>query len=179
MPEYEVEQLGRDHQELLTSSLGASLVARCREGSGPPWLLNLSLQRLPRAGTGGARVSLRWGTELDDAARKVERTHPDTVITELGAIGACAACFAALDEGEVTEVTQFGTRVDYWVDDRRALLEVSGIRRGEPSDLANRHREKADQLQSSDLFKKGKPGYVFVILFSGKSALFTYWRPAL
>jgi len=177
MPDYEVEQLGHDHQELLTGSLEASLVARCRESGGPPWPLDLSLQRLPRAGTGVIRVSLRWGTELDDAARKAERTHPDTVITEWGAVGASAASFAALNEGEITEVTQFGTRVDYWVDDRRALLELSGIRRGEPSDLANRHRQKADQLQSSVLFKRGKPGYVFVILFSGKSALFTYWRP--
>jgi len=95
----------------------------------------------------------------------------------MAAIGVCAASLAVLREGSITEVTQRGSRIDYWLDDQRAILEVSGMWKGEASDIEARHREKARQLRASGLFRQGKPGYVFVVLFEGRVAHISHLRP--
>ncbi len=110
----------------------------------------------------------------NQAADKVERTYQANRVTEDAAVGLCAAAFAALNEGRITEVTLHGTGVDYWVDNRRAVLEISGIEKGNQRDLANRHRVKTNQLEQGSLFKAGYPGYVFVTHFGHKQAIFSY-----
>jgi hypothetical protein len=68
-----------------------------------------------------------------------------------------------------------GSGVDYWVDDLRAILEVSGIETGNQAGLKKRHKEKTDQLKKSSLFP-GTPGYVFVVAFGHKGAIFSYYK---
>lgn len=87
----------------------------------------------------------------------------------------CAAVFAALDEGCITETTRHGTGVDYWVDWRRALLEVSGIGPDAAGGLAARHRHKVQQLRAARPHREeGFPGYVFVVHFREREATLSY-----
>ena len=152
-------------------------MARCRETGGKPWPCDVGCEALPASGSGNERVVLTWADRTELKAQKAENTYDENPLTEHGAIGVCAACFAVLDEGEITEVTMRGSGVDYWVGRRRAVLEVSGIRRGTDADLARRHGEKLEQLSQSPLHrKKGHPGYVFVILFERRRARFSYHR---
>jgi hypothetical protein len=117
---------------------------------------------------------LAWQSASGLDADKALSTYQGRRLTEDAAIGVCAAAFAALNEGEITEVTQHGTGVDYWVDNRRAVLEVSGIENGSPSALAKRHKNKVGQLQKGSLFKQGTPGYVFVVDFGQKKAILSH-----
>lgn len=177
MEHYEIERIRVDHSGLFTDLFEVCATARCRESGSQPWRLALRCEDLPKAGPGDRAFSLTWTTATEEAAGKAEGTYQERRMTEDAAIGVCAASFAVLDEGEITEVTQHGTGVDYWVDDRRAVLEVSGIRTGASADLNARHREKVQQLQSGSLFRSGKPGYVFVVQFGSKSARLDFHRP--
>ena len=180
MVAYAIEDIRKDHPGLLAAPLEASAVARCLESGGRPWRLSNRCERLPRNGTGPRFVDLTWLPTTQQAAAKAERTHQARRVTEDAAIGVCAASFAALREGQIAEVTQEGTAVDYWVDvhvDERAVLEVSGIRAGGAADLVRRHLEKVQQLKGSRLYELGYAGYVFVILFSRREAAFTYHAP--
>jgi hypothetical protein len=172
--DYEIEQVRSDHPGLWTDSFEACAVARCQESGGEPWPLDVHCHALPTAGSGSKAVSLRWSSATAQKAGYVVATYQDERVTEDAAIGLCAASFALLSEGRITEVTQRGQGVDYWVDDRRAVLEVSGLREGSSSDLQRRHHQKKGQLASSSLCRNGKGGYVFVVLFSGREAQFSY-----
>ena len=174
MATYDIEDIGIDHPSLLTAHLEASVVARCRESGGTPWLLRDHCDQLPTAGTATRDVYLAWQAATESKASQVARTHQANRLTEDAAIGACAAVFAALAEGEITEVTQHGTGVDYWVDQRRAVVEISGLRTGDHTALQQRHSEKQSQLLGSSLRRLGYPGYVFVVAFGGHEAVISY-----
>ncbi len=106
----------------------------------------------------------------------MERTYDDLRLTEEAAVGACAATLAALSEGEITEVTQRGSGVDYWVDNKRAILEVSGIENGTRAESTGRHTAKTNQLKQGTLFNLGFPGYVFIMNFGLREAILSYSR---
>ena len=174
MANYDIEDIGIDHPSLLTAHLEASVVARCRESGGTPWRLRNHCNQLPVAGSADRDVDLVWQAATEGKADQVARTYQANRVTEDAAIGACAAAFAALAEGEITEVTQHGTRVDYWVDQRRAVLEISGLRTGDRIALHQRQAEKQRQLLSSGLRRLGYPGYVFVVAFGCHEAVISY-----
>jgi hypothetical protein len=129
---------------------------------------------LLKRGTMLESCDVAWQNASEDRADKAEKTYQANRVTEDAAIGVCAAALAALGEGRLTEVTLHGTGVDYWVDDRRAVLEVSGIEKGSPLDLTTRHRVKTNQLKQGWLFNAGYPGYVFVTVFSQRQAIFSF-----
>ena len=172
--EYEIEALSVDHPALLTIHLEASTVARCRESSGSPWILRTRCERLPRTGNDTKHLRMTWQPSTESRAIRAERTHQANRLTEDAAIGVCAATFAALAEGEITEVTMHGTGVDYWVDKRRGVVEISGLRKGDVVDLQQRHAEKRNQLLQSSLRKLGYAGYIFAVSFQAREALLTY-----
>lgn len=174
MATYDLEDIGLDHPSLLTAHLEASVVARCRESGGRPWTVRNHCSDLPAAGTAIRDVDLEWRAATEGKANQVLRTHQANRVTEDAAIGACAAVFAALAEGEITEVTQHGTGVDYWLDQRRAVLEISGLRTGDDTALQQRHAAKRQQLLGGSLRRLGYPGYVFVVTFGGHQALISY-----
>jgi hypothetical protein len=175
--DYTIEQILLDHPGLFVGSFVVCAIVRCRENGTGPCAFGVRCEGLLRTGDGLHPLRLRWGKEAEKAADKAERTFQENRVTEDAAIGVCAAGFAVFKEGEITEVTLRGQGVDYWIDDRRAVLEVSGIRRGTADDLAKRHREKVQQLGNSSLFKMGKAGYVFVPCFSARLAVFSYHTP--
>jgi hypothetical protein len=169
---YPIEQLLTDHPGLWSDGFRVCAVARCREFGKPPWPLNITCEELPNAPAGDVRVEILWTEDTERDSRKAMATFQPNRLTEDAAIGLGGAAFAALGEGHITEVTQHGDGVDYWIDDRRAALEVSGLRSGGEAELTQRRREKLKQLVSSTLADIGVPGYVFVVLFSqGKATL--------
>ena len=174
MTEYEIEAIGVDHAALLAGNLEACAVARCRESGTSPWPLKNDCRDLLRRPSPAGGFDLTWQPSTDRRADKAERMYQPNRLTEDAAIGVAAAALAALMEGEITEVTQHGTGVDYWVDQRRAILEISGIRKGSSDTLEVRHTEKRKQLQRSSLYALGYPGYVFVVAFGGHEAILSF-----
>jgi hypothetical protein len=171
---YDIEQIGIDHPALLTGNLEACAVARCRRSGPFPWHFTIDCRSLPRNGTKAETCDLAWGSALEGQADKAEKTYQANRLTEDAAIGVCAATFASLAEGEITEVTLHGTGVDYWVDRRRAVLEVSGIASGDAARLAARHRLKVQQAERGSLFQGGYDAYVFVIHFGGRESILSH-----
>jgi hypothetical protein len=170
---YPIEQLGADHPSLLTGNFEACSVARCRETASTPWTLETNCQGLFQQADGVHPVDLTWKSATASSADSAEKTYQPRRVTEDAAVGVCAAALAALNEGRITEVTQHGTGVDYWVDHRRAVLEISGLRKGSSSTLAARHGEKKKQLLGGSLHTLGFPGYVFVVSFGDQEAMLT------
>ena len=175
---YPIELIRDHHAQLWAECFVVCAVARCRESGQKPWPLSVVCRDLLQAGTDERLVGIVWTDETEAQARKAERSYGQREVTENGAIGICGVAFSALSEGLITEVTLHGDGVDYWVDDRRAVLEVSGIHSGRPADLARRVRVKTGQLMNSHLFQqRRKPGYVFVVLFEHSIAAFRYYHP--
>jgi hypothetical protein len=178
---YQIEQIKRDHPAIWTALLETAAVCRCRTApGGRPRSVTLAnhCQNLPRSGTGDEDVRLSWQRDTSTQADKAENTYQERVITENAAIGVCAAVFAALQEGEITEVTQHGSGVDYWVgrSPHRAILEASGTNAGNPRGLTQLHQTKVTQLTSSRLSSglPHFPGYVYVLDFGLGEANFSY-----
>ena len=170
-----IEDIGAYHSKLFTENFEACAVACCRRSGASPWPLAADCTRLPRNGTGTHDLLLEWHLATERRAAQAEQTYQPNRITEDGAIGLCATVFAALDEGEITEVAQVGSGVDCWVDDRRAVLEVSGIGPGSATSLAHRHSSKIRQLRRSTVHeRREKPGYVFVMHFGQRQARLSY-----
>jgi hypothetical protein len=169
---YEIEDIGTAHPLLLTGNFEACAVARCSNGASP-WSMTIDCQRLPTGGTKSETCALAWQAATKTRADQAKITYQAKRLTEDAAIGVCAAAFATLSEGEIDEVTAHGAGVDYWVDNRRAVLEISGIEAGDSQELSKRHGEKTTQLKKSALFP-GTPGYVFVVAFGYKNAIFSY-----
>lgn len=174
MPIYPIERIRADHPGISTSAFEACAVARCRANGPPPWRLEVRCEGLPGAGSGPRPIALTWQPSTEHEARKAEKAYQARRVTEDGAIGVCAAGFAALQEGRITEVCDHGSSVDFWVDGTRAVLEVSGLDVGGAPGLAARHRQKVRQAGRSSLGKLGFPGYVFVVAFQVRQALLTY-----
>ena len=92
--------------------------------------------------------------------------------TEDGAI--CIAAMLAKSETgySVIKSSRKGTGFDYWLGEksdatmqRKARLEVSGMRRGTESEVRARVRLKIDQIGPSASMFPGMPGYVVVVEF--------------
>ncbi len=174
MASYRIEAIRTDHPSLFTSNFEACAVARCRESGSSPWRLSNDCGGLPTNEDGVHLLALTWRSTTTQNAARAEKSYQDERVTEDGAVGVCAAAFAALAEGEITEVTHHGTGVDYWVGQRRAVLEVSGIRARSSDTLNSRHAEKKRQLLQGSLHQMGFPGYVFVVSFGDKKAKTSY-----
>ncbi len=147
MATYPIEEIELDHPVLLAGGFQACAVARCREFGSTPWQFQIDCHCLPRRGTCTETGELEWTTHTASDADKAERTFGDARLTEDAAIGACAAVLAMLTEGTMTEVTQRGSGVDYWIDKKRASLEISGIKNGSKVQSNSRHQSKIDQLK--------------------------------
>jgi hypothetical protein len=175
---YDIENIGKDHPALLTGNFEACAVALC-SGGASPWPLEIEwhdLTKRPAGTVGPETCELTWQASSKTCADKARKTYQPKRLTEDAAIGVCAVAFTALKEGTIDEVTAHGTGVDYWVDDQRAVLEISGIEKGDDAELKKRHKDRTSQLKGGSLFKKIKSGYVFVVAFGRKKAIFSYYN---
>jgi hypothetical protein len=69
------------------------------------------------------------------------------------------------------EVSEMGTRADYWINNKQYLIEISGTET--EGELFRRHRDKVKQLLDNP---DGKDGYVVVVCFSSEHILFSFHR---
>ncbi len=174
MPQYRIEDITWDHPRILADLFVSPAISLCRKWSQRPFSLTIERRSLPIAGNGRSVVDFNWSLANEADADRVENTLQAQPLTEFASIGLCCAAFSCLNEGEITEVTKRGDGVDYWIDDRRAVLEVSGLDAGSSGDLSRLHHRKENQLKGSGLFKLGYPGYVYVIVFQVRSSIFSY-----
>ena len=99
--------------------------------------------------------------------------NDDEVATEYGACGVAILVVREINHLDVVERSKKGTGFDYWlgssnnVDDlfqRKARLEVSGIRTGSLAHIKGRLKQKIEQTKKSD----GKLPAVIVVVEFGK-----------
>lgn len=121
-------------------------------------------------GMQACEIELGWGA-IDDTARRFNADQE--VATEYGAYGIAALVMPHLTGLTVIErsVKGKGFGFDFWLGaiegsqplfQRKARLEVSGIRRGSESTLQSRVNIKLKQITPSDSVA---PGYVSVVEF--------------
>jgi hypothetical protein len=123
-----------------------------------------------------AGFCLKYALQWPDVTVRMRLCHNDhEVATEWGAMG-----IAILLVGKLTGYTSFersrkGTGFDYWVGEgsdhlfqKKARLEISGIRSGNSSTVKSRVSQKVQQTKQSD--KVGKPAYIVVVEFSNPLA---------
>jgi hypothetical protein len=121
-----------------------------------------------------------YSVAFDAVGAEAERAWADEpYATEQGAYGVACLLACDLTPHTVIERSRKGTGFDYWLgarsaDDgifqRKARLEVSGMRRGSVGGLASRVRAKADQTMRSD---GPIPAYVIVVEFGTPRARVT------
>ncbi|MFB0536828.1 MAG: hypothetical protein ACETWR_17820 [Anaerolineae bacterium] len=174
MLQYSIEDIIWNHPRILADLFVSPAISLCRKWSQQPFSLAIERRSLPIAGSGQSTVDFRWSLANEADADRIENTLQAQPLTEFASIGLCCATFNCLNEGEITEVTKRGDGIDYWIDDRRAVLEVSGLGPGSSGDLSRLHHRKESQLKDSGLFKLGYPGYVYVIVFQIRSSIFSY-----
>lgn len=138
--------------------------------SGHPQLVDLNI-----VGITNESIGLSWSDGYDE---QKARTYADIqYATEHGAVCLSVMLTKALTPYTVIERSRRGTGIDYWLGDaesllfqRKARLEVSGIFKGDETELSRRYAQKALQTSLSD--SAGIPAYISVVEFSTPKAQF-------
>ena len=144
----------------------AEAAAVCFDEQGHPQRVTLQID-----GIQTCTVELRW-TAIDETIRRFNADRE--VATEYGAYGVAALLMPYLTNLTVIErsIKGKGFGFDFWLGDtdavegifqRKARLEVSGIRRGTEATIRSRVKMKLEQIEPSDAVA---PGYVSVVEFS-------------
>ena len=134
---------------------------------------NVSLQM---SGLSHDSILLHW---IDDYDEKKARTYADMQYTvEHGAVCLSVMLTTTITPYTVIERSRKGTGIDYWLGEKdsymfqkKARLEISGLLKGDDTDLKRRHAAKVKQTHQSD--STLTPVYVSVIEFGTPKALFT------
>ena len=116
-------------------------------------------------------LQVQWQDKTAEAIPKMIRTHHERHLTEFAAIGITCLLFPMVVNLSGMEVSEIGTRADYWIGNKQYLIEISGTET--EGELFRRHREKVEQLLDNP---DGKDGYVVVVCFSSKHILFSFHR---
>lgn len=114
-------------------------------------------------------VEFDWLAETFPDCQRIFQTLQREAIVEYAAVATAFLVVTNLAKRSITEVTLRGDKADYFFDERKCLLEISGTENAEH--LASRHSEKVRQLQANPF---GKDGYVFVCCFSNQKAKFSF-----
>ena len=160
-----LDELGEGRIPAITRRFGnalAELAGVCLESQGHARGVNLLVQ-----GISDNSHPLTWPLVTEQAFRAYD---PEEA-TEYGATG-IAVLLAKHEIGFVViERSRKGSGIDYWMGDetdtlpfqRRARLEVSGIRQGDESAVRTRVQQKLKQAKRSDETKL--PAFVIVVEF--------------
>ncbi len=140
-------------------------VAVCLDDQNHPYRVTLQID-----GIQDTEVELQWNA-IDDTIRRFNAD--EEVATEYGAYGIAALLMPYLTGLTVIErsIKGKGFGFDFWLGSidnpdtlfqRKARLEVSGIRKGSESIIQSRVKIKLEQISPSDTLS---PGYVCVVEF--------------
>lgn len=114
-------------------------------------------------------IEFDWLVETFPECQRIFQTLQREAIVEYAAVAAAFLIVTNLAQRNITEVAMRGSKADYFLDERKNLLEISGTENAEH--LTSRHNEKVRQLQANPF---GKNGYVFVCCFSNQRAKFSF-----
>lgn len=113
--------------------------------------------------------SVEWPT-ITEEHRRFRNDEPKA--TEEGALGVAILLVELKTQYSVIEISRKGTGFDYWLGEtadvtvqRKARMEVSGIRNGTSREVNARVRQKLDQTKASDSIYGDLPAYVIVVEF--------------
>ena len=164
------ERLERPGWSLTFGATCAEAAAGCLDDQGHPHSIVLQIDCQQTC-----EMELHWNA-VDDTIRRFNADQE--VATEYGAYGIAALVMPALTNLTVIErsVKGKGLGFDFWLGSadnvdtlfqRKARLEVSGIRKGSESIIQSRVKIKLKQINPSDTVA---PGYVSVIEFGTPKA---------
>ena len=161
-----IEVLHEAHPQIRAEDWRSPLVARILDNAkyvDGSAVLNVSF-RGDEGKPAEGDLEITWAGLAEDYQRCL-RTYQEPVLTEFAALAvACILCANRADM-QITEVTRRGEKVDYWLGNRKLLLEVSGTKAGNLEALCT---EKArTQLQANPF---GRDGFVCVTAFDGRQA---------
>ena len=113
--------------------------------------------------------SAKWPLITDQTRRS---WNDEQEATEDGASGVAILLVELETPYSVIRRSRKGTGIDYWLGyasdstfQRKARMEVSGIRKGNPREVMARVRQKLNQTRASDPIYRDLPAYVIVVEF--------------
>ena len=113
--------------------------------------------------------SVDWPPITDDSRSS---WNDDQEATEDGAMGVAILLMKRESKYSAIKRSRKGTGIDYWLGDdsdvpfqRKARMEVSGIRRGNSREISARVKQKLNQTKASDSDYGNLPAYVIVVEF--------------
>jgi hypothetical protein len=112
------------------------------------------------AAGGEVTMEVDWLADTFPESRRLFQTLQRESIVEYAAVATAFLAMTKLVRKNIVEVTMRGGKADYFLDERKTLLEISGTESAEL--FASRHSEKVRQLRANPF---GKDGYVFVCCF--------------
>lgn len=131
---------------------------------------HLSPKTMKISGEAEGEAQLKWENTTDQMRRC---WNDDEVATEHGAYGIATLLVPQISKLEVVERSKKGTGFDYWLGSgtedeplfqKKARLEVSGIRSGDEATIARRIRQKLEQSRKSE----GRLSAVVIVVEFGK-----------
>lgn len=171
-----IEQIIEQHPALEPRLFVCSTVsALLRHGSLPRKDYKVRLKNCPK---GECEQLMELDCKEEDVLREIEafvRTLQAEDVTEYAAIGLALLYVAEYTELRVVEATQRGDRADYWMGiapgDKQKLLEVSGLDRGNETQILKRENEKIEQVRKNKFYKKDF--YVAIAEFANGISIFS------
>jgi hypothetical protein len=132
-------------------------------------VLTVELRGIPNQATEERLLRLAWDAASVSILPLAVQENP---LTEWAALGVACAVIWHFGGLRLHAVAALGDGFDYWVrqETREFGLEVSGTLAG---DLEARHRDKRRQLLANPY---GADGYVVVVDFSTRRAIFSFHR---
>ena len=165
--QFDLNYLGSPAVPYVPSSYGANLAEAagvCLESQGHAHGVEIQVR-----GYIVGDYSVEWPT-ITEEHRRFRNDEPKA--TEEGALGVAILMVELKTQYSVIEISRKGTGFDYWLGEtadvtvqRKARMEVSGIRRGNPSEINARVRQKLNQTKASDADYGNLPAYVIVVEF--------------
>ena len=165
--EFDLNYLGSGSIRYVPPSYGANLAEAagvCLESQGHDQGVKIQVR-----GHIVGDYSVEWPT-IPEEHQGFRNDEPKA--TEEGASGVAILLVELKTQYSVIEISRKGTGIDYWLGDSsdvtfqyKARMEVSGIRKGNPSEVNARVNQKLNQTKASDDLYGNLPAYVIVVEF--------------
>jgi len=166
---YHLEDIGEEHPIDASVFVPFAIVRLRADADSSEATLRVQLHDVPEFDDQVHTVRIMWsGDSIPTDPPAVQ----DRAITEWAACGVACALVSVYTRLRILNVAAYGDRFDYWLSDGREDygLEISGTVTDE---LGPRHTIKVNQLLANPY---GIDGYVAVVAFGTKAAVFSFHR---
>jgi hypothetical protein len=170
---YFIEEIKDSHPEMELEHLILSAVAVMTAYSPHSYCdFQLECQDLPADWVRGnvpSTIRIHWHSETAIRAKRISKIHQRKNLVEFAAIAIAFILFPQVVDLSGFEPTDIGERADYWIANRKYLVEISGT---ETLDKVRQRRwEKIAQLLSNP---SKQDGYVVVCGFATQEILLSF-----